>query len=100
MKTNNHKTRCSRSHMQRTLALAIGGALGLLVAALAPLQAQEHKQKQVTDSQITSAVEERFLFDKAVPWTFVDIKTKEGIVTLTGTVDNLLAKERATKVVE
>ena len=69
-------------------------------ASLAPLQAQETGAKKITDTDITSALEERFLFDKAVPWTFVDIKTNEGIVTLSGTVDNLLAKERATKIAE
>jgi osmotically-inducible protein OsmY len=76
------------------------GAVALQSFALSPLQAQQKNEKSITDKDITSAVEERFLFDNAVPWTFVDIKTNEGIVTLTGTVDNLLAKERATKIAE
>ena len=74
--------------------------MALQAVALTPLQAQEPKEQKINDKAITSAVEERFLFDKAVPWSFVDIKTNEGVVTLSGTVDNLLAKERATKIAE
>ncbi len=89
------------SHTVRSLALAVAGAIALQSIVLAPLmQAQDTKEKKITDKDITSAVEERFLFDKAVPWSFIDIKTNEGIVSLTGTVDNLLAKERATKIAE
>ena len=100
MKTDKVKFQPGCSHPMRTLALALAGALALQAVALTPLQAQDPKEKKITDKDITSAVEERFLFDKAVPWSFIDIKTNEGVVTLSGTVDNLLAKERATKIAE
>ena len=100
MKSTELKPRKRGAHSLRALAFAVAGVIALQAASLAPLQAQDTKERKITDSDITSAVEERFLFDKAVPWTFVDIKTNEGIVTLSGTVDNLLAKERATKIAE
>jgi osmotically-inducible protein OsmY len=100
MKTDIMKSQRGRRQSLRMLALAVAGAMALQAATLAPLQAQEPKEKAITDKDITSAVEERFLFDNAVPWSFIDIKTNEGIVTLSGTVDNLLAKERATKIAE
>ncbi|MBA3351336.1 MAG: BON domain-containing protein, partial [Blastocatellia bacterium] len=100
MKTNERKLPHGRFQTVRTLAFALAGAMVLQAASVTPLHAQDAKEKKITDKDITSAVEERFLFDNAVPWTFIDIKTNEGIVTLTGTVDNLLAKERATKIAE
>ena len=72
----------------------------LQALSLSTLHAEDKKEKKVTDKDITSAVEARFLFDNAVPWSFLDVNTANGIVTLTGTVDNLFAKERATKIVE
>ncbi len=100
MKTNEMTPWRAGSHTVRSLVLAVAGAMALQAIALTPLQAQDTKEKKITDKDITSAVEERFLFDKAVPWSFIDIKINEGVVTLTGTVDNLLAKERATKIAE
>lgn len=85
-------------HLVRALACAVFGSLLLQATSL---QAQDNKQpEKITDKQITNAVEARFLFDNAVPWSFVDVKTDAGIVTLSGTADNLLAKDRAARIVE
>ena len=100
MKTIKRKPTPAAPHNLRTLVLVVAGAIALQVAPLTALHAQETNNKKIADPEITSAVEERFLFDKAVPWSFVDITTKDGIVTLSGTVDNLLAKERATRIAE
>ncbi|MEX2492453.1 MAG: BON domain-containing protein [Nitrospirales bacterium] len=54
----------------------------------------------ITDEDITIAIESRFLVDKSVEANFIDVDTKNGIVTLSGSIDNLLAKERAGKIVE
>jgi len=68
-------------------------ATGMQTLALQPLQAAD--QKALTDSAITSAVEGGFKLDKGILPNDVDVSTSEGIVTLSGSVDNLLAKERA-----
>jgi osmotically-inducible protein OsmY len=47
---------------------------------------------------ITDAVERELRGDLAVPAHKVDVLTTDGVVTLSGTVDNLLAKERAAKI--
>src|ERR1035438_7823600 len=44
---------------------------------------------------ITTAVEGGLKLDKGVFPNDVDVSTSQGIVTLSGSVDNLLAKERA-----
>ena len=98
MKTIESSRRRSGSQFLRTLTYAV---LGSVLLQVRPLQAQDKKKADdISDRRITNAVEARFVFDKAVPWSFVDVNTKTGIVTLTGTADNLLAKERATKIVE
>lgn len=66
-----------------------------LAAFLSPLDAAETKEIP-GDRDIAFAVENQFLFDKSVPWHAVDAVVKDGVVTLTGTVSNLLDKERAT----
>lgn len=49
------------------------------------------------DAQITRAIERRLVISESVPSHWIDVKTDAGIVTLTGTVDHLLAGERATE---
>ena len=73
---------------------AMGGLLsaillGAMLAASAPVSAD-----QVTDSSITSWVNEALRHDPLVPASEISVSTKEGIVTLSGRVDNLAAKNR------
>jgi osmotically-inducible protein OsmY len=56
--------------------------------------------KAITDHGITAAVERGLIFEKGVFPSNVDVSTSEGIVTLSGAVSNLLAKERAVKIAE
>jgi osmotically-inducible protein OsmY len=66
---------------------------------LLPLQAASAK-REITDSGITAAVEGGLAFEKGVFPNDVDVSTSQGIVTLSGAVNNLLAKERAVKMAE
>lgn len=63
--------------------------LGAMLAASAPVAAD-----QATDSSITSWVNEALRHDPLVPASEISVSTKEGIVTLSGRVDNLAAKNR------
>jgi osmotically-inducible protein OsmY len=74
-------------------------AAGTQVLALLPLQAASTK-REITDSGITAAVEGGLAFEKGVFPNDVDVSTSQGIVTLSGSVNNLLAKERAVKMAE
>jgi osmotically-inducible protein OsmY len=51
--------------------------------------------KSITDNQITSAIETEFLLNDSVNYNTIDVITSDGIVTLSGSADNILAKERA-----
>ncbi len=65
-------------------ALLTAGVVGNVAAA-----------PDVTDASIQDAVEDELMFDQAVSAHSVDVLCVDGIVTLTGTTGNLLAKERA-----
>jgi osmotically-inducible protein OsmY len=54
----------------------------------------------ITDLDIEIAVEDELRQDQAVSSYLVDISCANGIVTLTGSVNNLLAKERALAIAE
>ncbi len=56
--------------------------------------------KDVDDKDITNHIEIEMWTDQAVPSNAIDIKTQDGVVTLSGSVDNILAKERAEKIAE
>ncbi len=52
----------------------------------------------VADRDISDAIEEEFIEDRAIDFNDIDVATRQGVVTLGGVVDNLLAKERAAAV--
>jgi len=70
----------------------------ILLSAVAPPAGAA--DREISDPAITDAVEDEFFFDRAVPFNDLDVSSNEGIVTLTGDVDNILAKERAVRLAE
>lgn len=74
-------------------------AAAIQTLASPALQAAAEKKK-ITDSGITSVVERELRTEKGVSPDFIDVSTSRGIVTLSGSVDNILAKERALKIAE
>jgi len=51
-----------------------------------------------SNQDIIDAVDDEFAFDPVVYSAQIDIRLKDGVVTLSGKVDNLLSKERAGKI--
>jgi osmotically-inducible protein OsmY len=70
-------------------------AVILLVLTTTPGHAAKH---QLTDMSIMDAVEDELFMDIAVPAYRIDVIAIDGIVTLSGSVDNILAKERAVRI--
>jgi len=50
------------------------------------------------DSDITWAIERRLINSEAVDAHMIDVQTAEGVVTLSGSVSNLLARDRAVRI--
>lgn len=61
----------------------------LLTVATAPAQ------REAADADITSAINTELWTDNAVTANQIDVTTRNGVVTLEGTVDHLLARDRA-----
>lgn len=57
-------------------------------------------QPVISNDAIENAVLDELMFDPAVPVYRIDVTCTDGIVTLDGTVTNLLAKERALRITE
>ncbi len=70
--------------------LATSVAFASISASAAPKD-----QPKVTDQQITNRVEQVLMADSALQKHALDATTSEGIVTLSGTANHLMAKERA-----
>ena len=56
--------------------------------------------RKIEDKEIKMAVERELFANAAVSSHFIDVNTDEGIVTLSGSVDNILAREKATEIAE
>jgi len=76
--------------------------LAILTAAaslsFAPAFAQADANRTMTPTTIADAVDDELLFDHAVTAHRVDVNVADGIVTLTGEVNSLLASHRAAEI--
>jgi osmotically-inducible protein OsmY len=68
----------------------------LLLVIISPLFATEIGD--IKDIDITLAVDRQLQIDEGVPAHLIDVRTENGIVTLSGPVKNLLSRERAAEI--
>jgi len=93
-----------RSTKNKCLIRRPGGIRRLLVMLTALLAvgfcaaASAAVLPEINETTISDAVQSELSRDQAVPAHRLDVATVEGVVTLNGTVNNILAKERATKI--
>lgn len=71
-----------------------------LAATVAVCAASSAAQVYPRDTDITRRVETKFLHDITVPPGPLEVTTKNGVVTLSGTVRNLLLRDRAQRIAE
>jgi osmotically-inducible protein OsmY len=84
--------------MKITSATIVMIAVIFMFSLTADLTAQE--SEELEDRDISLAVETELMVDEAVPSHLVNVETNDGIVTLSGSVDNILARDRAEHVAE
>lgn len=92
MKMNSIRTQdklCTSARVRTLVGVCVLLSVTNLVAA-----------QEVEDTDITNAVETEMWGDPAVPANRIDVSTTNGIVTLTGETENILAKDRAQAIVE
>lgn len=86
-------TWCSRSDRNNVSCRIITVFIVVLVMAGAAIA-----QNTLEDRVISDAVDDRLADDPAVPARNIDVSTADGILSLTGSVPNILAAERAGRV--
>ena len=96
LKQNEQVERMTQSIRPST---SLSVAMAVLIALLTSTSAASAKQI-FTDSTIKSAVESDLHFEMTVFPNFLDVSTSQGIVTLSGSVNDILAKRRAVKIAE
>ena len=77
--------------MKRTALITGILVLGIITA---------FSQEELDDRDIADAIENQYRFDHAINLNRIDVEVMDGIAELTGTVTNLKAKERATRIAE
>lgn len=82
-----------RAALNRTRAVSIVSLL--TIAAFAPSFGRTAATGELSNQRITTAIETEFWIDDAVDANDVDVSTEQGVVTFTGIVDSILAKNRA-----
>jgi len=88
---------CYRQNMRKLTAVI---AAVCFLNASAVCQTAPAEQKAMTDQQITNAVDYWLLTDSELMNNQIDVKIKDGIVTLSGTANNMMEKERAAAVAD
>lgn len=86
-----------RSYGRRLCASAPWAALLLALCLSEPVAASV---TGISDEDIAIALQSELLTDEGVPSHLLEVGVRNGVVTLSGSVDNLLAKERAEKLAD
>lgn len=69
-----------------------------MLAVFISLPATAVMAAELSDIEITDAIENEMRFDPSVPLYAMDVSTVDGIVTLTGRVNDVISKERAARI--
>ena len=84
----------SRNEHRRNFAWR-AGIIAAILGATAVVSTGHAAVRSLSDAAITGAVDRSLLIDDAVPFNDIDVVTRGGIVTLSGTVHSLQEAERA-----
>lgn len=93
--------RRERTFMKSKLTLSLTAFLFGLMLILAPASSGwAQSADNLADSEITHAVDLDLMFSDLVAAHMIDVETHEGIVTLSGTVDNMVVRDYAVEIAE
>ncbi len=90
----NHIAKYVRFSRVAHLAVCFGVVLALSAGA------QAAKPESIPDEKIMHAIETELLLDEGVSAHLIDVSVSDGIATLSGTSDNILAQDRAADIAE
>jgi osmotically-inducible protein OsmY len=84
----------------RRIDLVVAAALILAILFIISNRAPGEEPQAISDRTITREVESSLDLNQGLSAHLIDVSTDSGVVTLSGTVDNLVAGERAVNVAE
>lgn len=88
------------SRQRKWPAIVALASMMIWITPVAALQQGNANYQKKSDQTISDHVEDELIFDQAVLSHNIDIETDQGIVQLSGQVNNLLAKKRSEKIAE
>jgi osmotically-inducible protein OsmY len=101
MSNKNHSVGIHRpSAVFLSVFLLLPGTSLLAATSSATLDKVEKESSLASDKDMALAVERHLTNDPATPAHLIDVEVKDGIVTLSGSVSNLLARDRAGELAE
>jgi len=101
MSNKNHSVGIRRpSAVVLSVFLLLPGTSLLAATSSTTLDKVEKESSLASDKDMALAVERHLTNDPATPAHLIDVEVKDGIVTLSGSVSNLLARDRAGELAE
>jgi osmotically-inducible protein OsmY len=94
------KIKSKSSYKEELLTQLLPLMLAVFAAVILILTPDVSAREDLPEEKIISAIESELFIDPAVSSHLVDVELNNGVVTLSGTIDNILAKERAEKLTE
>lgn len=85
------RTKCSAGVL--SLAITLVATFAAMLAGSIP--AAVAQEQELTEQAISDKVNDELMIDRGVAFYKIDVDTNDGVVTLSGSVNNILAKERA-----
>jgi len=70
----------------------------VLITSFVFLGSNIYSADRLTDKDIAFAVDNELLYNATTPSFLIDVESNEGVVTLSGSVNNILAKDRAIQI--
>ena len=88
------------SNTERARAIAVAALMLLTLTLWSLYDNRATASRPLPDAEAASHIELALQFDPAIPFDRIDVHVQDGVANLSGTVDNLLVRERAARVAE
>jgi osmotically-inducible protein OsmY len=88
------------SKTERARAVAVAALMLLTLTLWSLFDNRATASRPLPDADTAGHLEEALQFDPAIPFDRIDVRVQDGIANLSGTVDNLLVRERAARIAE
>lgn len=86
------------THIKKQFTKPLIATAATLALSAAPLAAHAAQTRKMPDNRISNAIEDELSTAKMVSANEIDVRVNDGVATLSGTVQTILAKDRAVRI--